>query len=345
MEAVLSDLTALAYWRRNSNDVGSIFAPWRMVPSRRSVPDIDPPSRAFADNLADLGLVDRDDVHLFVGPAENKRNLKGVTCIVFSGSLPANSFVRTLGRLYVVCPELLFIQLAHRLELVPLLEVGHELCGSYRLGEDGPVYGREPLTSVAKLKAYARRAEGVPGRRRALHALQWVADGSASPAETALSIMFRLSYRYGGCSLGSPLLNHEIALPPAAARILGRSTLRPDLFWVEAEHPTEFDGVRFHTTREQLTYDERRRNAYAAMGMSVTVLTTRHLCSIDLFDDMVEVIRRNTGIRQGTLPADYAIKHYALFNEAFAFWTPFKDVGEEEMAWQTARYDAPDEPW
>ena len=345
MEVVLSDLTALAYWRRNSNDVGSIFAPWRTAPARRSVPSVDPPSRALVDNLVDLGLADRGDVHLFVGSAENKRTLKGVTCNVFSGPVPGNSFVRTYGTIYVVCPELLFIQLAHRLELVPLLEVGHELCGSYRLGEDGPVYGREPLTSVAKLKAYARHAEGMPGRRRALHVLQWVADGSASPAETALSIMFRLPYRYGGCSLGSPLLNHEIELTQTAARILGRSTMRPDLFWVEAEHPGEFDGVRFHTTREQLAHDERRRNAYAAMGMSVTVLTTRHLCDIDLFDDMVEAIRKNTGIRWGTLPADYAIKHYALFNEVFAFWTSFRDASDEEMAWLTARYDAPEEPW
>ena len=347
MDAVLSDITALAYWQRNSEDAGSVLVPWRMAPERRSVPSIEAPSKALADDLASLGLADREDIHLFVGPAENKRVLKGVTCSVCSCPLPRNSFVRALGRFYVVCPELLFIQLAHELDFVPLLEVGHELCGTYRLGEDGPVYGKEPLTSVAKLRDYARRAEGVRGRRRALQAIQWLADGSASPAETALSIMFRLPYRYGGYGLGNPVLNYEITLSPAAARIVGRQTLRPDHYWIKAKHPCEFDGLRFHAAREQLEYDERRRNAYAAMGMSVTVITTRHMCNPDLMDDIATSIRRNTGIRQGKLPSDYAIKHYALFNEVFSFWTSLKAGGasDEEVAWKTARYDAPEEPW
>ena len=350
MEAVLSDISALAYWRSHSDDLGGVFADHRMEPKSRGVPAIDAPTKSMADDIASWGLADREDIHLLVSSRGNCRSIKGVTCAVCSPEMPRNSLVRTLGQVYVVCPELLFMQLAQKLSFAELLAVGHELCGTYRLGpepEAAPAYNTQALTSVSELKSYAQRAKGIRGRTKALQAIPWLADGSASPAETALSIMFRLPYRHGGYGLGKPLLNHEIALNPTAERLFGRGAIRPDFYWPEAKHPAEYDGALYHSSREQAEYDERRRNAYAAMGMSVTVLATRHLYNLDLLDEMAQVIRKNIGIKRCELPADYSIRHDALFEEVCAYWINLKNstFGNEEIAWSAARYAAPNMPW
>ena len=350
MEAVLADISALAYWRSHSESPEDILAAHRMEPKSRGVPAIDAPTKSMADDIASWGLADREDLHLLVSARNDRRKIKGVSCTVCSKDVPRCSFARTLGQVYVVRPELLFVQLANSLSLAQLLAIGHELCGTYRLGKepgDAPSYEVEPLTKVAEIRAYAQHAEGLPGRKRALQATQWLADGSASPAETALSIMFRLPYRHGGYGLGKPLLNHEIALSPTAERLFGRGSIRPDFYWPEAKHPAEYDGALYHSSREQAEYDERRRNAYAAMGMSVTILATRHLYNLELLDEMAQVIRKNIGIKRCELPADYPIRHDALFEEACAYWIDLKNstFGNEEIAWSAARYAAPNMPW
>ena len=250
MEAVLSDTTALAYWRSHSDGLGDVLIPRRMAPKRKGRPSIDVPSTTTASDIASWGLADRENVHLLVTNKDDRRRLKGVSYIVCGSEFPANSFVRALGQVYVVRPELMFIQLAQQLSLAALLELGYELCGTYRLGET-PAYGMEPLTNTAAIRSYAQRAQGMRGQPAALQACQWLADGSGSPAETALSIMFRLPYRHGGYGLGKPLLNHEIKLNENAERILGRKTMRPDFYWAEAKHPAEYDGRRYHSSDEQ----------------------------------------------------------------------------------------------
>ena len=346
MEAVLSDVTALAYWRSHSESLGEVLIPRRMTPKRKGRPSIDAPSATTATDIASWGLADPEDIHLLVSSKASRRRVSGVTCTISSCEFPAHSFARTLGQVYVVSPELLFIQLAQQLSLAALLEVGYELCGTYRLGET-PAYGMEPLTSTAAIKSYAQRAQGMRGQPAALQACQWLADGSGSPAETALSIMFRLPYRHGGYGLGKPLLNHEIKLNENAEHILGRKTMRPDFYWVEAKHPAEYDGRRYHSSDEQAEYDERRRNAYAAMNMNVTVLTTRHLYDLDLLDEMVKTIRTNTKIRQRRLPEGYDFKHRELYEETCSYWLELKrgNLSSAELAWRASRYDAPDEPW
>lgn len=347
MEAIISDISALAYWRNHSYDLAGVFAPRNVEPKRRGVPPVGPLSKAMVDDLAGWRLVDRTDAHLLVTSKNDAHLIQGVTCQVCSSALPTGSLVRALGSYYVVAPELLFIQLASHLSLGELLMVGYEFCGTYRLADEGPVYGLDPLTSVLKLKAYTQRAKRLRGRQKAEQAIQWLADGSGSPAETALAIMFKLPYRHGGYGLGNFRLNQRISLNETGARILGRYSLRPDLFYPEPQHPVEYDGKLYHSSKEQADYDERRRNAYAAMGMAVTVITSRHLCNIDLLDEMAAIVRKNTGSRLNKLPSDYGLRHYNLFNEVCAYWTELKSANptQEEYVLMASQYSEPKQPW
>lgn len=347
MEAILCDQTALNFWRSRSEPLGSTSSDRASLPERRGVVDHDVPSSAIVSELRTWGLVGEDDVHLLVTSADKRRRLKGVDFTVVSTPVSQGSFVRAMGQVYVVSPEMLFVQLAAELPLVELLEIGYELCGTYRMIDKEPLYNLAPLTSTSKLKSYAQRAKGLRGRAAALQALSWILDGSASPAETAFAITFKLPLRLGGCALGDFELNQELELNEGAARILGRTSMHPDFFWPHSKHPAEYDSGLYHTSPEQVEYDVRRRNAYDAMGMSVTIFTTRHLVDLDLFDEMVTSIRRSAGIRLQAVPQGYDALHSDLLHQTFRYWFDLKDkfgLGDDFVEHANA-WDAPDAGW
>ena len=347
MEAILNTTSALDYWRHHSESKGCSSFPCGSEPARKGPVRVCTPSAAIASDLASWGLANPDDMQLLVTSADMRRQLKGVSCMVCKGPFPANSFVRTLGQVYVECPELLFVLLAQSLPLVRLLEVGFELCGTYRMVDGSPAYGFEPLTSVARIRSYAPRAGNIRGAGAALSAAQWLLDGSGSPAETALAIVFGLPLRLGGYALGGFQLNAELQLNETAARLLGRDTIRPDLYWEKAKHPAEYDSSCYHSGREQADYDERRRNAYAAMGMSVTVIRSRHIISFGRIDEIACTIRKNIGRKCFHVPSDYEYRKDALLAEAFRYWLELRDdygTGDD-FAVRAASWSAPPSPW
>ena len=348
MEAILSDITALAYWRADSVALSNPSTRNTALPERRGVVAPAAPTVSGVDDLRTWGLIeDGSEIHLLVTERSQRRHIDGVKFTVLSGPVPKGSFLRIKGRVYAACPELVFVQLAARLSTVELLEIGYELCGTYRMVDGVPVYWQAPLTSVSKLRSYAQRAKGVRGRAKAEQATRWLADNAASPAETALAIMFKLPLRLGGCALPDFQLNRELALNAAAAHIFGRDHMRPDFFFLRGKHPSEYDSALYHDAREQAEFDERRRNAYNAMGMGVTVFRPRHLVNLGLFDDMVAGIRRNTGARLQTPPANYGETHRELFYDVFRYWNDLKaEHGTgEEFAQRAAAWTEPDLPW
>ena len=348
MEAILCGLTALRYWRGRPDATMSMLGTGPLLPKRRAHLNVGAPTASIVRDVRDLNLGGDGPVCLLVGDRSSKRNLKGARITVISHEVPGRSLARVTDQVYVVAPELLFLMAAERLSLVELLELGHELCGTYRMTDPRPTYGVVPLTCVSSIRQYARKAEGLRRRRRALLACKYLADGSASPAETALSIMFRLPLRYGGFGLGNPLLNHEISLNEGASLLLGgQKTIRPDFYWSHARYPVEYDSTLHHSTKEENDADERRRNAYAALGMGVTVVRPRHMHRIDLLDEIASSIRKNTGIRVYHLPANYGEAHRKLFEEACRFWIHARERSFEEQGYvlEAALYSRPVDPW
>lgn len=348
MEAVICSASALEYWRKRSDALGSFSTMPAAVPARRSCVKVDLPSSELISYLNTLGYSSEGQVDLLLGSHDERRKLKGVRYRSISHELPSRSFVRDRGQVYVVTPELLFVMAAARLSFPRLLELGHELCGTYRVTKPQVTYGVQPLTSVSALRLYVQKVEWVQGKSAALKACQWIANGSASPAETALSVAFRLPYRYGGYGLGTPLLNQEIPLNETAIRLLGgQQQIKPDFLWTKRKHPAEYDSSLYHSEREQIEVDERRRNAYAAMGLSVTVIRPRHLCNRQLLDQIAIVIRKNAGIRLGRLPDDYEERHQALYQEVFRYWIELKEShpSKEDYLLGAAQYSEPHMPW
>lgn len=347
MEAVICNESALEYWRRNSDPLGSIPTLHSLEPGRKGPVHIDRPSAASAADVVSWLNLKTEPLDLLVCDATERRPIKGVRYTLCTGPFPTGSLARTRGQVYATSPELTFLLLARKLELVPLLEVGFELCGTYRMIDGVPRYDLEPLTSASRIRNFINRANGVQGRHAALQACQWLLDGSGSPAETALAIVLGLPYRKGGFGLRDFVLNREIALNDSAAHLLGRQTMRPDIYFVLARHPLEFDGRMFHSGSDQLEFDQRRRAAYDAMGMGVTVLTTRHLLDESLLNEEVKTLRRNVGQRQNKVPANYELLQSELFAEAFRYWHELRgEYGTgTEFGIRASSWDEPDSPW
>lgn len=354
MDIVVYGMTAMNYWRRVSA-IGGIGAVSGMVPlcpadtlaqalpRRRGTVPVGPPSSEMVGLLEHYGIVTPDHpAHVLVRTRTDRREIRGITCHVCEREIPARSLHPVdfgAGRargIYVCSPELALLQMsAAGLSLVEFIELGMELCGTYRMLDGAAIYGCEPLMDSASLRAFLARARGLPGLDEARRAAPWVMDGSASPAETDLAISFALPWRYGGANLGVPLLNHEIRLNEEGRAILGCDTMRPDQLFVGPRvaglgFPCEYDSVEYHSSRDQAARDERRRNALAAMGMGCAIIRPQHLRSVRAFDDIARLVRCNVGARVRDLPDDYDERHRRLLSHTLKQWArrDWSDVEE-----------------
>ena len=175
-----------------------------------------------------------------VSSREGRRSSAEVTSHLCTSHLPAGSFIPLHIRgfdLWVTSPELTFVQLAAELDVAGAAYVGMALCSSFRLEEldvSGTVRRRppdEPLTTVARIGAFLRRAGGLRGVAKARRALQYVRDGALSPPEAGIALVAEMRPGLGGHSLGEVSLNEGFrvyaGLSPAGKPIF--STRYPDV--------------------------------------------------------------------------------------------------------------------
>lgn len=339
MGTVICDISALSEWRRASalGDLGPCSSIRHRnpvdirdgaLPARSGVVTAAPPSAAILAELPARLLSQDGGVHLLVGSQHKRRALAGATVHVCSEAIPSRSLCPLLDSanktkgIYLTSPELTLLQLSNDHTLVEMLELIMELTGSYRLYNDSVAYGCPKLTSTGALRAFASKTKGLHGHKALARALKWAMDGSASPAETGLAIALALPWRLGGANLGIPLLNHTIELNDEAAAILGRRTITPDILLRKGDHrvAVEYDSREFHDIGEQVAYDERRRNAYAAMGIICIIVRPGDLRTNSSFSAIAAAIRKNLGMTCRAMPSNYAALQHRLLGEALAQW-------------------------
>lgn len=215
-------------------------------------------------------------------------------------ALPRQSLMRLDDDLLMACAPLVFVQEATSLSFCHLVELGYELCGTYRRGrEDAPtIFQVEPLTSVAELSSFLRRAHGLNGAARAARALSYLADGSASPMETKAAVMFSLPVRLGGYGLGVPRMNHEVKASPEAASIAQRGSFRCDLCWPHARIDVEYQSRAYHEGEANRIRDSQRTNALMSMGYRVVGITSEELNSLSATEVIAGIIGDALGRRR-----------------------------------------------
>ena len=179
--------------------------------------------------------------------------------------------------LYVVCPELCFVQAAQRADIVGSIKLGFEFCGTYMPDPHGVAgqRSRPPLCTPESLRDFIEKLEHkYPGTVEARKALRYVIPGSASTAETALTMLCTLPYRMGGFNLPRPKLNQEVRLGHAGSRVVGRGVLKPDLLWRKEKVALEYNSKSTHGDDGQREYDDRRNNALQDKDFRYFICTT-----------------------------------------------------------------------
>jgi len=158
-------------------------------------------------------------------------------------------------------------------------------------------YSRPQLTSVSKLSAFVDRMEGADGVKNARKALNYIADGSASPMETILVMLMILPYRLGGYGLPVPELNSRITPVKEIRSNSSKSFYSCDLLWRDANLAVEYDSNQYHTGAERIASDSKRRNVLNAIGITVYTVTSKQIYSYKELEKVAKLLAIRLGKR------------------------------------------------
>lgn len=261
---------------------------------------------------------------------------------VYERVLPPKSFV-DLGALALPCPELLFVELSELMSIGAHVMLGYELCGRFARDALDPregdvIFDAVPLTSVEKISKFIESAPRVPGARKALEHLGYVADNAWSPMEAVLATMLSLPVEQLGYGLGPVRLNVRHEVPPALRARGCLASRVPDVEIAVAPLGFNYDG-RAHLDLDSIVFagegaaakaaddvrkkyvDDLRRNRELAAGGTLVL----PVASEDLFS-------------RGGL--DVVIMEAVLAAESFGYSVPAASRGcLEAPALVTARQD------
>ena len=300
--------TAFWIWRKVGPSAFSVLVPSRVRSLAGGAPS-EAKIRSFRSSHPDLAL-DSVDVVVAYG---DQRNLSGVKTHVRRAPLPERSFYRLDEDVYVASPELCLMQLASKLSESQAVKLAMEMCGCYAIDpmasfegglfdmrdedEQPGICKRPPLTSAAKLTAYAKRLFKPDSRARSAHYLRYVADGSASPRETALSMLLCMPPRFGGYGFALPELNLRIKLTLREQLMVGAHHFDCDLYWSHNRIAVEYDSRLYHTEQEKQERDAIRRNMLQYKGVQVITATRIQVNKPSEFDKLARQIARAIGKR------------------------------------------------
>ncbi|WP_139653557.1 hypothetical protein [Raoultibacter phocaeensis] len=244
---------------------------------------------------------------------------KLVTSHVWQGTVPARSFVRASGDVYVATPELCVIQEAGSLEFAQTVCLAYELCGTYSLRESSMAgfVTRPPLTDPEKLNAFLDVVAGLRGIGTVRRVLRLVLRGSASPMETVVVILLCFPCSLGGYGLPWPILNHRIDVGKAS-RMVEKGFYRCDLCWPDEKIAIEYDSDLFHTGSSRIARDSKRRNDLISLGYEVMTVTKGQVFDYGAFDRFARQFAKRAGFRIRERVADCDVRRRDLRANLFA---------------------------
>lgn len=235
--------------------------------------------------------------------------------------LPRKSFIQLEDHVLLSAPALVFVQLSETLPLAHLIELGFEICGTYRLVPQltQGFLPCMPLSSVDKMKAHIRDLQGLRGKKRALQALSYVLEGSASPMESKLAVLLCLPRRLGGYGLPQPRMNYRIDIGRRLRKTASKKYYVCDLYWTESRVAVEYDSDLFHTASEHIASDASKRNALAAQGITVITVTKRQILNKQELDRVAAALAKALGMRQRNRCSNWANSQMKLRTELLDF--------------------------
>lgn len=304
MVTILYGITAYRLW---------LGAQWRSDTPKHTprLADARPSQRAIADLGATLPL--RPPYHLLAA-GSTRHATDELVLHVTSRKPRRGDLLPVRPGIYAIAPEPCILQLARRCSGPLLAKAIMALCGTGLIDPRRPeaIARREPLTTCAAIRSYARRHSRSAGSKATLAAIPLAADRIRSPAEADLFLRLTLPHRHGGAHLPVPIPNDRIALNARGRHLAGRADLEVDLHWPGQRLVVEYDSRLTHLTPEQHARDIARRAALEASGYRVVTVTASHLYGAQGMEGLERELARALGRRIQPRAARYAQRRAEL---------------------------------
>ena len=297
----ISHSSALYYWRTNP-PVYVLEGADRDIRSLRGCPTTDREVKDFHLSEAEFGPF---PVDVMVPPnAPRPRSI--LRYHIQKAPLPAHSLYPLRDGILLASPGLCYVQMCKSLSFADALALGMELCGTFALRPDEPFWDEAKrnyqLLSAVSLKRKVNAWKDVHGLQMARKAAAHLADGSASPMESAVYLLLCLPQQYGGYHLEAPELNAQIELAREDQNLLRQLTVKPDLLWRKRKHIVEYDG-EYHEDPAQLAKDARRKLVLESMGYTVQTVRRQSVYDPVAFDKFAQTLAKRLGKRVRPLSA------------------------------------------
>ncbi len=178
---------------------------------------------------------------------EDRLRMTGITNVICQSELPEGALINLGNGLCMSGPELLFVEMGRMMEPVVHLLLGMELCGRFSRDPLDPrngdaVYDVEPITSVKRLRAFAREAHAVRGATNALATIDRIVENAWSPMEALLAALLVLPSEELGYDLWPITLNPRGAASEALENITGNAGRVPDVMFKGTKVGLNYDG-------------------------------------------------------------------------------------------------------
>ena len=268
-----------------------------------------PSSTMLHDDMERLGVVN-EPYHLLLKSNSASRGRTDIVARFREKPLPRTSLIEHSKGVYIVCPELLFVELAALAKYsdVELILIGYELCGTYVLDEswDKLTNTEASLTTVDKMRGYLTSASRIRGAARARKLLDYIHDGSNSPMESALAALLSMPVRKGGLGLGTPSLNHKIMTAAGEKWV--------DIYFEEHRIGFEYKGRESHSI-EKTIRDDQRQNRLSGSGVTTLNVWYEDLTDDRLFSQLEHDILNLFGIKHKKRYKDKELEQELLRKE------------------------------
>ena len=285
-----------------------------------------PPRDSFSQKALDELLFENPaleaPVHVMTPGKASGRAAQGFIVHRNGRGVPNKSLLQLNHGLAVCGPELVLAQTASPDLPLLTIELGFELCGTYRRlnkntfvdTEDDIKYHQIPLTTSAKIKSFVDRARGTEGVHLLRKAAPFILNGSASPIETRLAMFFGMPMHTGGQGIGMPTMNHRIWIPESRRFEFKHDHYDCDIYWPKAKTAIEYDSDGYHGRPEKKMLDMARRNDLESLGIHVITIVPDVLSDLTELEKIAGDIRKRLGTRKRVTTNNYFDKVLTFFN-------------------------------
>lgn len=203
----------------------------------------------------------------------------------WTDSVPEGSFELMPTGVRMSTPEFFYLREARKRTLLQETQLAYELCGYYGTDhlEDPRIYRvcSQPVTDLRDLRTYLGGARKLDGYKRAMKALNHVAEGSMSPAASYLSILLSAPRNLGCYDLMRPKLGLCVvdALEEERAPTVEGRYEAYDLCWPHQHVAMQFVGDSMPSARER-----RSLEAPGLADMYVICITSKQMADPEAFD-------------------------------------------------------------